>query len=100
MQDDIMRTISTLIQNDRSVSDEQRQRILTACRDTSTSHPRRLCTVKEAAQLLACCPKSVYRLRDRGFLRTIHHSKRKVRFDRTQVEQFAANGIPLPHETP
>lgn len=93
MQATTRSTIETLVQNDQTMSDEQRRRILSACSDSSGCHPRRLCTVKEAAQVLQCHPKSVYRLRDRGFLHAIYHSKRKVRFDLEGVQRFAANGI-------
>lgn len=93
MQDDILRTVQTLLQNDRTVSEEQRRRILAACRDSAGREVRRLCTVGEAARILQCHPKSCYRLRDRGFLHTIHHSKRKVRFDLDEVQRFAANGM-------
>ena len=94
MQAGILQIIQTLIQNDLSISAVQRRRILDVCRDAATNQPRRLCTVKEAARILQCHPKSCYRLRDRGLLHSIHHSKRKVRFDLDEVQRFAADGIP------
>jgi len=52
-------------------------------------------TVKQAAEILDCCPRSVARYADRGLLKRIRLSKRKVRYDLNQCTTLAQRGIEL-----
>jgi len=90
---EIYQSIKVLLQNDATVAAEQRQEILKACRQKSGRSNRRLGTVKQAAEILSCHPKTVYRYVRRGILHPLHYSLRKVRFDLEEVETFATNGL-------
>ena len=92
MREDVYQAVRLLLQNDPSVSPAQLARILAACRSQSTAVRRRLGTVRQAAEILACHPRTVYRCAARGYLHPIHHSARKVRFDLDEVESFADRG--------
>lgn len=92
MREDVRCAIKLLLENDQSVSSEQRGRILAACRSQPTAVRRRLGTARQAAEILGCHPKTVYRWAARGNLHPIRHSLRKVRFDLDEVEVFANHG--------
>ncbi len=92
MRDDIYSSISTLLRSDSTVSPEDRRLILQTCRRGVTRR-KRLCTAKQAADLLACHVKTVYRYSERGLLHPIRYSARKVRFDLDEIERFVAGGI-------
>lgn len=98
MRDEILQSIRALLQSDATVTREQQQGILKACRDPTSQPKKRVGTVRQAADLLQCHPKTVYRYVARGILRPIRMSARKVRFDLDQVDAFAANGLPGDHE--
>jgi excisionase family DNA binding protein len=89
---EIYQSISVLLQSDNTVPDMQRQQILKVCRRESVKAKRRFGTVKQAAELLSCHPKTVYRYVKRGMLHPVHHSPRRVRFDLDEVEAFANEG--------
>lgn len=94
MKDEIYQSIKLLLQNDITVATEQRQHILKACRQKLGKNNRRLGTVNQAAEILSCHPKTVYRYVRRGILHPLHYSLRKVRFDLDEVETFETNGLP------
>jgi excisionase family DNA binding protein len=94
MKDEIFQSIRALLQSDTTVTREQQQGILKACRDHACQTKKRVGTVRQAADILQCHPKTVYRYVARGVLRPIRMSVRKVRFDLDQVDAFATNGLP------
>ena len=93
MREDVLSVIKLLIENDRSVPEEQRLRILAACRTKPATARRRLGTVKQAAEILGCCTRSVERYAKQGCFLSIHHSARKVRYDLDEVQGFANQGV-------
>jgi len=52
-----------------------------------------LITSREAAEILGVCRKTLYSYADKGRLTRICHSKRAVRFNRTEVETLAYRGM-------
>jgi excisionase family DNA binding protein len=94
VRDEIFQSIRALIQSDATVPREQQQSILKACRDHAGQAKKRIGTVSQAAAILQCHPKTVYRYVSRGVLQPIRLSARKVRFDLDQVEAFASSGLP------
>jgi len=94
VRDEIFQSIRALIQSDATVSREQQQSILKACHDQLSPSKKRIGTVKQAAAVLQCHPKTVYRYVSRGALHPIRMSARKVRFDLDEVESFTTNGFP------
>ena len=92
MRDEIYSSIKVLLENDHTVDREHRRNILQACRNPSPQRNKGFCTAREAAQILDCHPKTLYRYARKGLLHPIHHSARKVRFDRDEVERFATEG--------
>jgi hypothetical protein len=49
-------------------------------------------SIKEAARILGCHPKTVQRYAMQGRLRQIHISSRRVRYDMNEVEALATHG--------
>ena len=93
MREEIYSSIKLLLQNDDTVTVEQRLYILSACRAPKKPQGVGICNPVEAAKILDCHIKTLYRYVKKGLLHTIHHSARKVRFDRAEVEHFAIHGI-------
>ena len=50
--------------------------------------PEKLYTVKEAAELLGCHPKSIYRYFREGLLHKVLLGKRAVRISQQEIEHF------------
>ena len=90
---EILQSIKVLLENDPTVTLGTREAVLAACRRGDRNNHRKLCSAKEAAQILGCHPKTLYRYVRRGLLDPIHYSPRKVRFDKDQIEDFRANGL-------
>ncbi len=88
-----IKIIETALLADETVTKEDRDSILRAASRSTQTRPRPV-GVGQAAQVLGCHPKTIYRYVRRGLLHTIHYSRRKVRFDLNEVEAFAARGIP------
>lgn len=98
MKQEIFQSINALLLSDPTVTSEQRAQIVKACRQSRQRQRRRLGSAKQAAEILRCHPKTVYRYVQRGLLTAIHYSARRVRFDLDAVEEFAASGVPLEDE--
>lgn len=85
--------IDTALRADETVTPEEREVILQACSQKALVKPK-LIGVRQAAQVLGCHPKTIYRYVRKGVLHTVRYSQRKVRFDLNEVEAFAARGLP------
>lgn len=59
MKDEICKSIKILLQNDKTVSQEQRQLILKSCRKVLPKDILRLGTIQEVAKFLGCRKKMV-----------------------------------------
>jgi excisionase family DNA binding protein len=92
MRTEILQSIRALLQTDDTVLAEQREDILRACSRKSSAKAR-LGGVRQAAEVVGCHPKTIYRYVRRGLLHPVRYSQRKVRFDLNEVEAFAANGL-------
>ena len=90
MQEITRIAIESLLAADASVGSADKRLILATC--TSKQPPRRLGTVKEAAEILNCNPRTIQRYSRQGRIRAIHFSKRHVRYDLNEVERFAVTG--------
>lgn len=93
MKAEILQSIEALLRADNTVPMEHREEVLRACSRKSLSKPK-LRGVKEAAAVLGCHPKTIYRYVRQGLLHPVRYSQRKVRFDINEVEAFATNGLP------
>ena len=92
MKEEIYQSIKVLLQNDNTVSDEQRQLILKSCRQVIAKDKLRLGTVKQVAELLGCHLRTVGRYSKKGYFHSIKYSPRRVRYDMAEIEAFAAKG--------
>ena len=92
------KVIEAVLIADGSVTPEQRVEILRVCSHKPLAKPN-LVGVKQAAQVLSCHPKTIYRYVRKGLLHSVHYSRRKVRFDLNEVEAFAASGLPDANST-
>lgn len=92
MREDVITAITLLLGNDHSVPPEQRRKILEACRSPSVSTRPRLATGQQAANILGCCSRTVFRWAASGYLHAIHYGPRRIRFDLDEVESLASRG--------
>ena len=90
MRTSTVETMAILLSADCEVTQEQREAILAACRAPPAR--RRVGTVREAAEILACHPGSVKRYAARGLLTPIRITCRRVRYDLGEVERLATQG--------
>lgn len=90
MKTETLTTITAIIQADESCEAGHRERILRACR--TKPDKRRLGTVRQAAAILDCHPRTVQRYARRGMLHPIKITCRRVRFDLAEVERLATEG--------
>jgi len=68
---------------------ERRDAILAAARGADKPRPG---TIRQAAEILECDPRTVSRYAARGLLRPIRISPRRTRYDLNQVERLATRG--------
>lgn len=92
VKDEIISAIAVILANP-SVSEQERQAVLHACRSGAPVKPIEMVTLKRAAEILQVHPKSVRRYTQQGLLHPVRYSKRKYRYPLLQVENFAACGI-------
>jgi len=57
------------------------------------ARPRRLITASQAADILGVHKKTLERYAKRELLNPIRYSKRKIRYDAEEIEDFAVNGV-------
>lgn len=100
MKPEILQSIKSLLESDPTVTPADLDVVLVACRRGGRTNHRRLCSAKQAAEILGCHPKTLYRYVRRGLLETIHYSPRKVRFDKDQIEDFRVNGLDAAPDEP
>lgn len=91
MQISTLTTIKSILEIDPEITPDKKTEILQVCK---THHVKReLITVKEAAEILDCCKLTLRQYVKRGLLHPVYYSKRKVRYDKTEVLALANNGI-------
>ena len=83
-------TQAELIQAVLAAPPERESEILAALRGNPTK--RRPGTVRQAAEILGCHPRTIKRYADTGLLHAIRITPRRVRYDLNQVQQLAENG--------
>lgn len=85
-------TIQMLIKNDALATPEEKQAILSALRGNTNKKPK-LISKKVVADILGTSTKTIDRYAERGHIKPIRFSQRKIRYDENQVLDFARNGI-------
>lgn len=83
--------ICAVLANDPDIENWERKQVV----DAMLMKPKRkdLITTKEAAAILWMCRLTVFNYVKTGRLHAIKQSQRKFRFDRTEVERLAYEGI-------
>jgi hypothetical protein len=69
---------------------ERRDAILAAARGTDKPRPG---TVRQAAEIMNTCPRTIERYARQGLFKAIRISPRRVRYDLNEVERLATRGI-------
>lgn len=92
MKPETYSAIEMLLAADTSVDETRRKDVLAVCRRRQKRH-RKLITVRRAAELLDCHPRTVERYAAKGLLTQVRFSPRKIRYDLDEVEAFARNGM-------
>ena len=93
MKEEIYKVIKILLLHDETLGPDDRQAILKVCRYPKTASRRKLITVRQAAEIIGCHPKTVQRYERQGVINAIRLSKRKVRYVKQEIEEFAFKGI-------
>jgi hypothetical protein len=81
-----------LLSSDDTVDEGKRHEVLAACSRVQRPH-RKLVTTRKVAEMLECHIKTVGRYVQRGLLRQVRFSPRKIRYDLDEVEAFARDGL-------
>lgn len=68
------------------------ERLEAVLRAAQGNDKRRPGTIRQAAEILKCNPRTVQRYADRGLLTAIRISPRRVRYDLNQVQRLAECG--------
>lgn len=84
--------VRMLIAADPETDDATVERIVLACK-TKPTERKDLINSRAAAAIIGVSRQTLHSYTKRGLVHPIHHSKRQVRFDRAEIESFAANGI-------
>ena len=86
--------IKTVLAADPTVTAEETNRILKACQGQP---PRRdLLTAREAAKVLGVHLRTLQTYGRQGKITPIRHGIRRIRWDRAEIERFAAFGMDAP----
>ena len=93
MRPEILTCIRILIESDASVTPEHRREILKVCSRDPSRRRRTLGTIREAAERLGCCTRTVERYARSGLLKQICYSKRKIRYDMDEVDELLERGV-------
>jgi len=80
---------ATLIEAVIQAPPERREAILQAAKGKDRPRPG---TIREAAEILKSCPRTVERYASRGLLHAIRITPRRVRYDLNEVERLAIAG--------
>ena len=81
-------TIQTILNADRTVTKSKCEKIMDICLDRAPKPPRRMGTIKQAAEILDCSIKTVDRYVQQGMIKQVRLSKRQIRYDLNQVEEL------------
>jgi len=85
--------IKTALANDTDTTAEQRQAILAALKSADPNRKPKLITRKQAAEILVCSTKTIDRYIERGLIREIKFTQRRIRFEEAEIIRFAREGV-------
>lgn len=94
MQTKTLELIRTVLNGDRTVTDEQSEHVLRACRQEKPR--RKLIGAREAQGILQVSRPTLRAYASAGLLHQINFSSRKVRFDENEVYDLAYYGKQAP----
>ena len=87
-----MKTQAELIAEILKAPPDRYGEILSAARGCAKPKPG---TIRQAAEILQCNPRTVDRYAEQGLLRKIRISPRRIRYDLNEVERLAMNGATI-----
>jgi hypothetical protein len=86
-------TIKILVNNDPTATPQQKQAILSALKGTDQTRKPKLINRRQAADILDCSTKTIDRYVQRGLIRQIKFTERRIRFDERAIIRFAREGV-------
>lgn len=92
MHEATLNAIGSLLDADRTMTDEARGQILKVCKKAECPR-RKLITVRQAADILGVHRRTVQRYASERKLIAIYFSKRRIRYDLDEVNKLASEGI-------
>ena len=90
MSNELNNAIELALQAARATPDE-RQRILDAARG-GTARQEKYLSTKQAAAILDCCGRSLFRFEERGLIRAVRRSKRSLRWRESEILRLRDQG--------
>lgn len=91
MRQELRQALELALQAGRATQDE-RTTILGALRDANGKPNERYIATKQAAALLDCCAKSLFRFEQRGLIRAVRRSKRSLRWRESEILRLRDTG--------
>ncbi|VGO15685.1 hypothetical protein PDESU_04270 [Pontiella desulfatans] len=93
MQTGNTEVIKMMVNNDPTIPDETRQEILDALSRKGGGRKPKLITRKKAAEILVCSTKTIDRYIERGLIRQIRFTQRRIRFEESEIIALARDGV-------
>ena len=90
MKDATLIAVDSVMRADGTISVRVIEDVLNALKRNPDK--RRLGTVRAAAEILSCHPRTVHRYARRGLLHPVKITCRRIRFDLNEVERLASEG--------
>jgi len=92
MRKETLMTISAIINADFTCSEDEKRQIIKSCQEKG-QEKRCMGTVKDAAGMLECHVKTVYKYAARGLLHPVRITSRKIRYDLNEVRRLLTGGV-------
>ena len=93
MQEQTRKYIELALAGDPTIDQPMKKKALKLLE--GRSEHRRLITTKRACELLSCHPLTLRRMEKRGHIQAIRYSARRLRWDESQILEFANCGIQM-----
>jgi predicted transcriptional regulator YheO len=85
--------IKMMVNNDPTIPDETRKEIINALNRKGKERKPKLITRKQAAEILACSTKTIDRYIERGLIKEIRFTQRRIKFNEASIITLAREGV-------
>ena len=85
--------VKAAINNDPSMQPDERRKFIALLNGKSANPKDRLLTTRQACEILGVVPLSLRRYEQRGLIKPVRYSKRKLRWKESMIRDFYDMGI-------